>query len=70
MFKNYFKPTSKKIEKLLLALKGFVGTIAVTTFVSGDPKIAFYFLIGGAAIDFLLRCNSDDSTDKTQTPQS
>ncbi len=61
MFKNYFKPTPNKIEKFLLAFKTLIGTVAASTFFAGDQKIAFYFLVAGAVIDFLLRNTTDDT---------
>ena len=69
MLKNYFKPTSKNIEKILLGLKTLIGTVAVSTFFQGDVKVGFYFLLSGAVVDFLLRCTSEDPSDKSQNTQ-
>ena len=63
MFKNYFQPTPKKIQKILLAAKTFIGTIAISSFFSGNTHAAFYFLLGGAIIDFGLNCISENKTD-------
>lgn len=61
MFKNYFKNNSKSIKKLSLALKGFIGVIAVSSYVSNDPRLAFWLLVSGAAIEFLLQLLPPDA---------
>lgn len=61
MFKNYFKNNSKSIKKLSLALKGFIGVIAVSSYVSNDPRLGFWLLVAGAAIEFLLQLLPPDA---------
>lgn len=61
MLGNYFKPTSKNILKVSLALKGFIGTISAATFFDGNKTAAFWFLIAGAFIDFILQCVDSDT---------
>jgi hypothetical protein len=61
MLGNYFKPTSKTILKLSLALKGFIGTISAATYFDGNKTAAFWFLIAGAFIDFILQCVDSDT---------
>jgi predicted benzoate:H+ symporter BenE len=56
MLGNYFKPTSKTVLKVSLALKGFIGTISAATFFDGNKTAAFWFLIAGAFMDFILQC--------------
>lgn len=49
-----FAPTPKKIRQLLLALKGFIGSVSVGAIFQDKPYWACGFLIAGAFIDFLL----------------
>jgi len=55
MLSNYWKESSKSVKRFCLALKGFIGTVAVSTYITGDPKLAFWFLLAGAALDFVLQ---------------
>lgn len=64
MLGNYFKPSSKMVLKVSLALKGFIGTISAATFFDGNKTAAFWFLIAGAFVDFILQC-IDSDTEKT-----
>lgn len=52
--KNYFKDTTVKVKKFALALKGLIATVSGASFIQGDVKLAFYALVAGAAIAFLL----------------
>lgn len=61
MLKNYFKNNSKSIKKFSLAFRGLVGTLAISTYVANDPKLAFWFLAAGAVIDFLMQLLPPDT---------
>ncbi len=52
--KNIFKPNSKSVMKLSLGLKGLIATIAGSAFMQGNAKFAFYALVAGAVIDFII----------------
>lgn len=64
MWKKFFAPTPVRIKKILLALKGFIGAIAVSNYFNGNKDVAFWFLVAGAFVDFLLNC----TVDKDGTP--
>ncbi|MBD3748940.1 MAG: hypothetical protein IE931_05545 [Sphingobacteriales bacterium] len=55
MLGNYFKENTPLIKKTTLALKGLIGTLAVSQYAQGDPKLAFWLLVAGAVIDFALQ---------------
>jgi len=64
MFNNYFKENSKTIKRVSLALKTFIGGISVSAYLGDQPKVAFWLLVFGAVLDFLLQCfPSDDDQD-------
>ena len=56
MLKNYFKPTPKKLLKISLALRGMVATVSGAAYFQNDLKAAFWFLVAGAGIDFIIQC--------------
>ena len=66
MLGNYFKENSKTIKTISLTLKSFLGTISMAAFIQGDPKLAFWVLFAGAALDSLLNLMPPD--DKLKTP--
>lgn len=49
-YKNYFRPTPKNIQQLLLSLKAVVATAALTTYAMASEKVGFFILLGGAAL--------------------
>lgn len=53
--KNYWEETSPSVKRLLLWVKGIIGTVSISAFIQGDPKFSFWFLIGGGVIDGLLQ---------------
>jgi hypothetical protein len=59
--KNYWTETSPSVKKLLLWVKGLIGTVSVSAFIQGDPKVSFYILIGGAVLDGLLQLLPSDT---------
>jgi hypothetical protein len=56
MLNNYYKPTSKKLLKVSLALRGMVATVSGAAYFQNDLKAAFWFLVAGAGIDFIIQC--------------
>jgi len=61
MLGNYFKPSSKGILKVSLALKTFIATISGAAYFSGNKDATIWFLVAGAFIDFIINCVSDDT---------
>lgn len=59
MFQNYFKPTPKKLLKLSLGLKAFIGTIAASAYAQ-SPRAAFWMLVIGAFLDFIIDLQKPD----------
>ncbi len=59
MFKGYWRTTPKFCLKLSLGLRGLIGTIAASAYVQGEPRMAFWLLVAGAALDFLIQCQHD-----------
>ena len=55
MFKNYFQHTSIAVKKVALALRALVATATGSAFVQGEVKLAFYVLIAGGLLDFILQ---------------
>lgn len=49
-YKNYFRPTPKNIQQLLLSLKAVVATAALTTYAMASEKVGFFILLGGALL--------------------
>ena len=71
MLKHYFNPTPKKLLKVSLALRGMVATISGAAYFQNDLKIAFWFLVAGASVDFFIQCldpNSINRQNKTDRP--
>jgi hypothetical protein len=66
MLKNYFKPTPKKLLKISLALRGMVATVSGAAYFQNDLKAAFWFLIAGAGVDFIIQCLDGDTGTDTQ----
>ena len=54
-WKNFVKPTPTNLLFLVEGLKGIIGTVAISTYVTGNEKIAFWILIAGAALDFVTK---------------
>ena len=62
MLKNYFKENSSAIKKLSLALRGLIGTLAASTYVTNNVNLAFWLLALGALLDFALQLLPPDAT--------
>lgn len=60
--KNIWLPKSKKIKKISLGIKGFIGTVCTGAYFDGSPHIAFWGLVSGALIDFALEFLPNDET--------
>lgn len=71
MLNNYYKPTPKKLLKISLALRGMVATISGAAYFQNDLKAAFWFLVAGAGIDFIIQCIDPDTNkpNKTRTTE-
>jgi predicted benzoate:H+ symporter BenE len=63
MLENYFKPTPKSLLKISLALRGMVATISGAAYFQNNIKAAFWFMVAGAVVDFLIQC-LDPGTEK------
>lgn len=57
--KNYFKPTPKSIQKLLLGVKSVLGVVSGAVYMENKPSIAFWILILGAALDEIAKLLTD-----------
>jgi hypothetical protein len=54
-FKNYIlRPRSEKVYKVGLAIKAFFGSAFVVTFLLKSPDYAFWVLLIGGVLDFVL----------------
>jgi hypothetical protein len=53
--KYYWSQTSPKIKKMSLWLKSTIGALALSAYVTSDPKLAVYLLVAGAIVDGLLQ---------------
>lgn len=42
--------------KISLALRGMVATISGAAYFQNDLKVAFWFLVAGATVDFFIQC--------------
>lgn len=60
MLKNYFKPTPPRLLRISLGLKTLIGTVSSAAFFEGNKDAAFWFLVAGAIIDFLINCIGDN----------
>lgn len=52
---NIFKPTSKDLMRVSLALRGLVGTISGISYIQNDVKLAFWLLVAGAVVEFFIQ---------------
>lgn len=64
MLKNYFKSTPKNVKRWLLALKGFIGTIALASYIQDNPRLSCIILVLGAVIDFILNATFSEEQPK------
>ena len=65
---NYWAETATSVKKIALALRTFVGTITASAYVQGNVQLAFYILLVGAIIDFLLNFLPPDKPGNSGTP--
>lgn len=54
--KNYFQHTAPSVKKIGLAMRVLIASITGSSFVQGNVKMAFYCLLAGGLIDFILQC--------------
>lgn len=64
---GYFKHTPVWVKKVLLAIKGILGTAAGATYFSDHADWGFWILASGGAIDELSKFIKDDEP-KPPTP--
>jgi hypothetical protein len=60
MFQNYFKPTPAGLLRVSLGLKTMIGTLSGAAYFNGNKDAAFWFLVAGAVVDFIINCFGDD----------
>ncbi len=60
---NLFKNNPKKVKKIMLGLKAFIGTVSVATLFQ-SPLLSAVFLIAGALIDFIVDISFNDDEPK------
>ena len=51
---NFWKPRSRKIKRISLALRSFVGSISMQQYIAEKADIAFWILTSGFAIDLFM----------------
>jgi hypothetical protein len=55
LLKNYWTETPTSVKKIGLALRALITTVAGTGLIQGDVKMAFYVVIAGGILDFILQ---------------
>jgi hypothetical protein len=55
LLKNYWAETACSVKKIGLALRGLVATVSGAAFIQSDVKMAFYVLLAGGLLDFVLQ---------------
>lgn len=50
-----------------LALRALIGTLAGTAYITTDFRLAFWFLVAGAVLDFIIQCLPPDTEIKDGT---
>jgi hypothetical protein len=53
-WKHYYRPLPKPLQQLMVSAKMFIGAIAVSSYVADHETRAFWLLVAGAALDFIL----------------
>lgn len=51
---NFWKPRSKKIKRMSIALRAFIAAIGGAQYIQQRVDLAFWVLASGAAIDLFL----------------
>jgi len=64
---GYFKHTPLWVKKVLMAVKGIIGTVSISTFFTGHETFAFVLLLVGAAIDELSKFIKEDEPKQDQS---
>jgi hypothetical protein len=65
LLQNYWKDTACSVKKVGLALRALVATVGGSAFVQNDVKFAFYALLAGGVLEFVLQNLPPDKTDGT-----
>lgn len=61
---NYFRPTSKKMLRLSLALRAAIGVLSMGSYFTQHEDLGFWLLISGAVIEFIIQLLSGDDNDR------
>lgn len=64
--RNYFEPTPKNVQKVLLSLKTLLATIGGAAYFSENQKAAFWILIGGAILNELANFFANGTEEETK----
>lgn len=64
---GYFKHTPVWVKKVLIAVKGIIGAIAISAFFNNHETFAFIILIIGALIDELMKFIKEDESTENKT---
>ncbi|RYD57301.1 MAG: hypothetical protein EOP56_08300 [Sphingobacteriales bacterium] len=67
MLNNYYKRTPKKLLKLMLAIKGILLAASGSAYMTNHPGLAFWMLVGGAALDELTKLFTDENNNSSGT---
>lgn len=59
LFRKYWQPSAKWALKASLALRAMIGAIATAAY-TYNATVAFWCLVAGAALDFILQCTGKD----------
>jgi hypothetical protein len=51
MWKRYLSPTPANVARLLIGVKGILGTAAGGVFISGNPTYAFWLMVAIGVIN-------------------
>lgn len=62
MIGKFDKPLPKRLKRAMLAFKTLIGAIAVSQYVTDNPKFSFYALIAGAVVDFIVEALFGDES--------
>lgn len=54
LWEQYLQPTARTAKKVMAGLKTLIGTISLAKYFDGNKNAAFWFLISGAILDFLI----------------
>ena len=61
LWEQYLQPTSRNAKKVMAAMKTLIGTISLAKYFDGNKKAAFWFLVSGAILDFLIGLTKENN---------